>query len=122
MPQVPAVQNQAGNQPGTDGNQNILNQNNDNNTSSSSSSSSNTPSSSSNSSNNSTDNNNNTPSSSAAEQLNNMNDNVNGANEIIVPQQENDRSITLQDIEHALWTFVTSLIPTNVAHQEEVGM
>ncbi|CAB4399994.1 unnamed protein product [Rhizophagus irregularis] len=117
MAQVPAVHNQAGNQPRPDGNQNILNQNNN----TSSSSSSNTTSSSSSSSNNSTDNNN-TPSTSTAEQQNNMNDNVNGANEIIVPQQENGRSITLQDIEHALWTFVASLIPTNVAQQEEVGM
>ncbi|CAJ0837072.1 6988_t:CDS:2 [Entrophospora sp. SA101] len=37
------------------------------------------------------------------------------ANEIIElpPVQENNRPTTLQDIEHALWTFVTSLIPSN---------
>ncbi|GBC05327.1 hypothetical protein RclHR1_06180012 [Rhizophagus clarus] len=127
MPQIPVVHNQAGNQPRPDGSQTTLNQNNNNTSSSSSSSSASsssspsTSSSSSSSSNNPTDNNN-TPPSSTAEQQNNMNDNANGANEIIVPQQENGRSITLQDIEHALWTFVASLIPTNVAQQEEVGM
>ncbi|CAG8434121.1 5303_t:CDS:2 [Diversispora eburnea] len=43
------------------------------------------------------------------------------------PEQssENTRSITLQDIEHGVWTFITSLIPTNapdVGQQEDVGM
>ncbi|RIA82907.1 hypothetical protein C1645_787459 [Glomus cerebriforme] len=131
MPQVPPIHNQAGNQPRPDGNQPILNQNNNNSphtptssSSSSSSSSSNTSSSSSNSSNNNSTSNNNTPSSSStAEQQNN--NNVNGANDIVVPQQENGRTVTLQDIEHALWTFVASLIPTNapdVAQQEDVGI
>ncbi|CAG8621001.1 25456_t:CDS:2 [Gigaspora rosea] len=37
----------------------------------------------------------------------------------------NARSITLQDVEHALWTFVASLIPTNapdVGQQDDVAM
>jgi hypothetical protein len=122
IPQVPAVQNQAGNQPRPDGNQNISNQNNNN--SPPTPSLSNTSSSSSPNSSNSAGNNNTPSSSTTTEQQNNVNDNnMNDANDIAVPQQEN-RSITLQDIEHALWTFVASLIPTNAPDvaQDEVGM
>ena len=118
IPQVP-IQNQAGNQPRPDGNQGIFNQHNNTTPSTSSSASSSTSN-----NNNSTSNNDASSSSSTAEQNNINDDNANGANNVVVPQQENGRSISWQDIEHALWTFVASLIPTNVPDvgQDDVGM
>ncbi|CAI2200060.1 17820_t:CDS:2, partial [Funneliformis geosporum] len=92
-----AFRNQAGIQPRPDGIQNPSNQNNNTN-------------------------NNAPPHSSTSEQQNN-NNNEDGANHIAVPPQDNGRSVSLQDIEHALWTFVASLIPTNtpdVAQQDDV--
>ncbi|CAG8505942.1 3561_t:CDS:2 [Acaulospora morrowiae] len=72
------------------------------------------------------DNSNNNASSSSSQQQNvNDNNGNNSANEAQPNPQENIRSITWQDIEHAIWTFFTSLIPTNppdVGQQDEVGM
>ncbi|RHZ56084.1 hypothetical protein Glove_406g55 [Diversispora epigaea] len=71
------------------------------------------------------------PSSSSDQQNNNNNNNnndvddINDINEAQPRVRENARSITLQDIEHGVWTFITSLIPTNtpdVGQQEDVGM
>ncbi|KAF0447595.1 homocysteine-responsive endoplasmic reticulum-resident ubiquitin-like domain member 2 protein [Gigaspora margarita] len=67
----------------------------------------------------------NSSASSSTREQNNVNNNNNGANNVPQLPPDNARSITLQDVEHALWTFVASLIPTNapdVGQQDDVAM